>query len=412
VKQEAITMPAAAIVLVWLAWPRDVPSRQRWIATAIFVSAMLAILAFQFRPIEQVSATTQGNEVLVSAGFEPTLPLSQYFLTSIKEYSGYYLWRFFLPVRLSVDPDAATITTPLSVGFLISSVFLFGLTLLAFWCRHRRPLLAVGLGLLLVSPLSAYCLFPLADIVAEHRAYISSLGAVIILADLLVQTRPVWLMPLVLLTVYGWLTTGRNAIWNNETILWEDASSKAPNKIRPHMNLGALYQVQGQTNRAIKEYEYVLAHNPDHPAALGNLGSLYLASNDLARAEQVLSQAAARQSAFPGVYLNLAVLRLRQGKFEEARELLLHTGRLNSYQLMVHHNLGDILFNEGQPAKAIDEYLAELKLNPDSALTHLHLAKSYETVGLRDKAIDQYRIASRLDPANREARAALQGLKE
>jgi len=403
-------LPAAGIAMIWVAWPRVSGIKQRCIATAIPGAAILFLLAIQAKPIVEMSATTRGNQPLLTAGFEQTLPFKEYFLSSIKEYGGYYLWRFVLPVRLSVDPDPAPVQSPLNFPFLISAGLLLGLTVAVALLRNRRPVTAAGIALILASPLSAYCLFPLADVVAEHRAYISFLGAAVILSDVL-RTRIAVPAVGALLLLYSWLTMERNKIWTDELLLWQDASRQAPEKIRPHVNLGALYQARGQTGQAIKEYEYVLSRVPDHTASLSNLSSLYLGVDDVAKAEEVLNRAIATQSPFPPIYMNLAVVRMRQGRIDEARHLLQRAGTLDPRQLLVHHNLGDIFLNEGKSEQAIAEYLEEITLNPDFALSHLHLALAYEAARMPEMAKEQYRTVLKLQPQNAEARAALERVK-
>src|SRR5438094_7707211 len=103
----------------------------------------------------------------------------------------------FLPVHLNVDPDPTIIHSLASPGPWISFVLLASLCAAIWMLRKSRPVLAVGIMLTVMSPLSAYAVFPLADVVSEHRAYISTLGAVIIMAAVLVQT----LYPVVFLLV-------------------------------------------------------------------------------------------------------------------------------------------------------------------------------------------------------------------
>src|SRR5678815_245738 len=204
--------------------------------------------------------------------------------------------------------------------------------------------------------------------------YITLLGAAILMAAVLVRAPyRSWLTVAVLLT-FAYLTVARNAVWADEQLLWEDASSKAPLALRPHLNLGAIYQTRGMPARAMSEYEFVLAQAPDHDAALANLGSLFMDQGQLDRAETLLERAAARNSTFPAVYLNLGVVRLRQQRYSEAKAILEHARQLNSQQLMIGLNLGDIAFNERHPADAIPEYLRELKINPSSIITHFHLS--------------------------------------
>ena len=382
VKQEAITLPAAGVVLIWLAWPETETIRRRLTATSTLALGTVLILAIQYRPLADTSATTQNNWELLAAGFESTLAFFPYFLTAITAYCSYYLWRFVLPVNLSLDPEIATVSTPLSAPFLISVIVLCALVYAAFCLHKSRTMLVCGIGLILVSPLSAYCVFPLADVVAEHRAYISVLGLVLVLADLIVSLPgaariSVWLC---LIGLYGWLTIERNAVWNSEIALWQDASQKAPEKVRPHLNLGALYQISGQRDQAIREYEFVLQRDSNHSAAVSNLGALYLEVQEPGKAEELLVRAVEQKSVYPNVYLNLGVLRLRQGRYDEARDLLRQALKFNPRQAMAHLNLGDILFNQGRPADAIKEYLEEIEVNPDFALTHLHLAQAQEAM--------------------------------
>jgi tetratricopeptide (TPR) repeat protein len=318
----------------------------------------------------------------------------------------------FVPIHLSVDPDPAIISSLASPGLWTSLIVLLSLCGAVWTLRKTSPILATGTMLIVISPLSAYAVFPLADVVSEHRAYISTLGAIIIMAAVLGRSRYPVVFSCVVLGSYFWLTIDRNVIWHDEVTLWRDAAEKAPEKLRPHLNLGALYQVRGENQQAITEYEFVLKRAPKHDAALANLGSLYLALNQVEQAETILNRAITAETQFPNVYLNLAVVRLRQGRLEDARRLLQKTQALNPRQPMVHHNLGDIFFNERQTSQAIREYLAELQINPDSAITHLHLAIAYEANGSPGDALTHYLFLQRLDPASTDVQASIRRLQQ
>jgi tetratricopeptide (TPR) repeat protein len=417
VKQDANALPLACIALVWFVWPAAASARARWTATALLASFTLLSVAVQFRGLIDVSQTTQNNYALVSAGFQSTLPFEPYVLTSVTAYTGYYLWRMLAPAGLSVDPEVATVSTPASPGLLASLAVLITLAFAAVWLKragaHKPPLqlVAAGIALVLISPLSAYCVFPLADVVAEHRSYITMLGVAAAVAGILLLTPRAIVISIALTGAYAWLSIERNKVWSDEVLLWEDASRKAPEKIRPHVNLGALYQSRGQADRAMQQYQFVLAREPEHAGALANLAAIHLANNDLGKAEQLLTRAIAQNTSFSAVYLNLGVVRLRQGRFEDARELLERAIMLNPNQLMAHLNLGDVLFNQGEPQKAMAEYLAEIKLNPDFEMAHHHLAVAYEATGMRAQAVAEYGIALKLNPANQQVQAALDRLK-
>ena len=79
---------------------------------------------------------------LVSGGSEPTLSFIPYVLTSVKEWMFYYVWRLFLPVHLSVDPESNPILRPASSAVLIACVVIAGLIVLAYALSKRDRLLA------------------------------------------------------------------------------------------------------------------------------------------------------------------------------------------------------------------------------------------------------------------------------
>jgi len=411
VKQDAMTLPVASIALIWLAWPSDTPSRQRWIGAAVLAFPLVLVSSTQISSLGEVSALTQSNAALVAAGYEKTLPLVTYVLTSIKAYSAYYLWRLWFPVSLSVDPGVTVVSSILSPGFVSGLIILISLAGCVLWFHSRRPLVAVGIALILTSPLTGSSLFPLADVVAEHRAYLAIFGSAVVLADILLRSRYAVWASLAILFTFSWLTIERNKVWADEVQLWQDASRKAPDKLRPHINLGGVYQLRGEAERAIQEYEFVLRGHPDQSTALANLAALYTDRNDLERAESLLKPAIDRNDQFAPIYVGMAVVRLRQGRFAEAQELLEHAYTLDPMHPMIHHNLGDLMIQENQPSNAVTEYLAELQLNPNSTITHWHLAIAYEALGLRDKSIEQYSVVAQTDPLNPHVQSALQRLK-
>jgi protein O-mannosyl-transferase len=410
VKQDAITLPAAAIAVVWLTWPTSETSRSRWIATAVLAGPVMFLLVFQMQSLKAVSVVTQGNNVLAAAGFDETPPFWTYFWTSVREWTSYYLWRLFIPIRLNIDPQAV-LTNGISSSALGSLAVMLGLAAAMLFLRRRDLMTSAGIALILMSPLAAYCLFPLADVVAEHRAYITALGAVILLTSVILRLPRSLLVSFALISIFVWLTRARNTVWNDPVLLWQDAERQAPEKLRPHFNLAGLYRSRGQLDRAVVEYDWILARRPGHPGALTNLASMDLDRKDFAKAESLLAPVVDGHIPFAPAYLVLSIIRIRQGRFEEGRSFLQYALQVDPMQPMLHHNLGDIFVNEGKLENAITEYVAELQLNPNSMTTHLNLAKTYEMAKLPEKSIEHYRIVQRTDPANPDVRDALARLR-
>src|SRR5207244_3482201 len=154
------------------------------------------------------------------------------------------------------------------------------------------------------SPLAAYCLFPLADVVAEHRAYITALGAVIILAFVVSSMPRDLLISCLLISAFALQTRARNAVWNDDELLSQDAALQAPDKPRPiggrrkgrfeeaqallyranelspyqpmvHHNLGDVFVNKGQLEKAMIEYTRELQVNPNSLPTHLNLAKTY-----------------------------------------------------------------------------------------------------------------------------------------
>jgi protein O-mannosyl-transferase len=406
VKQDAIALPIAGIVLVWLTWPALEAGRSRWIATAVLLTPAVLLVILQLPSLRSVTAVSQANAVLTAAGFEKTPEFWTYLWTSLREWTGYYFWRLFIPVRLNIDPQVALVDRP-SMSVLASLAWMLGLTGSVLWLRRRHLFMSAGIALTLISPLAVYCIFPLADVVAEHRAYITVLGSVIVLTAIILSMPRSLVFSCIMTVAFTWQTRERNGVWTDAVRLWQDAERQAEDKVRPHFNLAGLYRTQGKIDRAVAEYDWIIRHHPGHPAAVTNLASMYVDANDLTKAEALLAPVIGREIQLAPAYSTLGIVRIRQHRFDEAQTLLRQAIQINPAQPLVHHNLGDVFVNQGKLENAIREYLEELQLNPNSLPTHLNLAKTYEMAGMPEKAKPHYRFVQRLKPDNSDVRNAL-----
>ena len=99
-----------------------------------------------------------------------TLP---YILSVIKASVLYYLSHLAIPMTQSVDPNFPLVRSNLEPGFLLAAAALLLLAGIAVRFSKRQPVVTFSIAALLVSPLLAYAALPLADVVAEHRVYIT-----------------------------------------------------------------------------------------------------------------------------------------------------------------------------------------------------------------------------------------------
>ena len=71
------------------------------------------------------------------------------------------------------------------------------------------------------------------------------------------------------------LTVIRNAVWQDDLVLWRSVVQKSPGKARPHYGAGFASQSRGLLPEAITEYRIALQLDPGYDKARNNLGSIY-----------------------------------------------------------------------------------------------------------------------------------------
>jgi tetratricopeptide (TPR) repeat protein len=249
--------------------------------------------------------------------------------------------------------------------FLVATVVLILLVVSSAMFLARNRLVSFALLALVASPLTAYALMPLADVVAEHRVYIAGLGSDLMAASLLTwNARRAWAALAGVSLLLSFLTLERNRVWANDLTLWQDAARKSPRHARAHLNLAGAYHSTGNVDAAIPEYLSALAINPRLSPAYMNLGVVFLLKGDLDRAEPLLRKAAELAPTMPEPYLNLAVLATRRGQGREALDLVSKAESLGGSD-RAHLIKGDALRLLERYTDARREYELALALLPE-----------------------------------------------
>jgi tetratricopeptide (TPR) repeat protein len=380
-KQEAITLPIFFAAVVFL---RSEKKKWRWVAGLSVIPLLLVTL--MWNQIKALYAVTGGNTVLVSAGFEKVLAAATYFRTYVASVVCYFFPRFIAPTGLSVDPQITPVEHWYSSEFLFSVAVLAGLAWLALRYYRREPLLGLAVTAMLVSPLMAYAAIPLADVVLEHRVYIPGLGIAFLFAWIFQwlsrnYSRLRWAAPAALVVIFGFMTVSRNAVFADNIALWEDAAAKAPEKPRPHFNLGQAYQDAQRIPDAIREYEQALALKPDIHAAYSNLAAIYLDQRQLDKGEEMLLKVTSLAPTFTEGFINLAVLYLRKQEPDKALAAINRALELNPESFAAHFNKGEVLTVKGDYKAAIESYKKAVYLRPDLDSFKLALGNAYIRAG-------------------------------
>jgi hypothetical protein len=303
-KEECVAFP---VFLLVLAWPLSKKSKELRPIAAMFALSLAAglrvLLAVQ---------TTAGS----GAGAHAAVNWKSYLLIQ-----GEVILRYFrmlvLPWGFTVDADFPELAVWLGA---LAWLVVLGLAIFA-WCsrnRSRAGIWFVG-GLILLLPSSS--IFPANDLAADYRMYLPIIGFAASIGILLQRVRMVYLAPVFLVLVF--LSFVRTATWRTEESLWADAVRKAPEKIRPKIQLaravgparalelleqakkiapddpqipseeGRVYLSVGNPGQALVEFGRALALNPRSADALNNRGAALLALNQKDAAVQDFERALA-----------------------------------------------------------------------------------------------------------------------
>ena len=317
--------PAAIFALLFALYRllfRQEKSRRAWLAEVIpgfVVCGALLWFVQRMTPRSWVAGAASAHDYLLTQPYVACL----YFKT------------FFWPVNLSADYDLSPFTTTgdprVWSGFAFVTLFL-ALAVATSWFKKTR---VIGFGLLwFLLALLPTSLFPLAEVMNDHRTFLPYVGLVIALAGgatLLLRIGPDYtpfvklaagFIVVLILTVSGHEAWQRNKVWRSEETLWRDVTIKSPGNGRGLMNYGLTLMAKGNYNDALGYFHRAQALAPRYSVLLINLAIAESATNQSARAEEHFKEALRLTPASPESYTFYARYLLAQSRSQEARILL------------------------------------------------------------------------------------------
>ncbi len=273
-----------------------------------------------------------------------------------------YLWKTWLPLELTPMYTALISFEPWSRVFVFSSLLVLGLTTLALVrCRRWKGFTALWCCYLaLLVPMLGLTEHP--HHANDRYSYIPGVIWSFVIATLLLHTwhrrERAWVLGGcgVLLVTCGVMTFRQASHWRNrETLLTHITSTLPTHPLRApqDVQLGFVYRLRGETDRAIAQYHRALEADPTNDEAHSSLAD-------------VLSE--------KGVHGQAIV---------HYREAL----RLKGDAHKVRENFGVTLGSAGQFAEAAAEFEHVIRAQPANANAHRNLALTLARLGRKDEAI-------------------------
>ena len=248
-----------------------------------------------------------------------------------------YFKTFFWPTGLSAVYDLKPFVTTGDTRFWIGlafAVFISAAAIMtAIWKRTRM----IGFGLLwFLIALLPTSLFPLAEVMNDHRTFLPYIGLVIAIAGAAPKAFGVARLDrqqrwakiaatcavALFLCANAYATFQRNKVWKTEETLWHDVVLKSPGNGIGLMSYGIQLMAKGDFAGALDYFHRAQHITPRYPALLINLAIAENATRQSAEAEQHFNEALRLAPSSPGSYTYYARYLLSHSRADEARALL------------------------------------------------------------------------------------------
>jgi len=321
-KESAIVLPAL-LVWMWICIPAARPAPRTAIAmfsVSVTLVAAYMMNSFMQRPLQAAGGVWNGLSLQFPANLLTAPSL-------FHEYVRLLIWPHPLCVDRIIEP-----VLRLSEFRFVKGAFAMGLwAFLSLALVRRAPLVAFGMGwmLILFAPVSN--LAPLFNPMAERYLYFMVPGFVLVAVFLLLRTKASQVILPMITALYIAMLMLRLADWRNDVALWTSTLEVEPSSARAHTWLGLDLKHQGQLQEAAAHFERANELNPHDTTALVNLAVMYGQKGDLVTAERLLREAIRQRPDKADAHWNLAIALIEQGRHAEAGKQIFKTLEADPY---------------------------------------------------------------------------------
>ena len=313
-----------------------------------------------------------------------------------------YIRLLFIPANQNLDYDYPVAQSLFEFPTIASCLILIGIAIGALYIARKHRLMSFGILWFFISISPQSSIYPLRDVIFEHRVYLGCYGFAVFLSSLLYtvfrKEKKYAVIVCAIILLLSVATYRRNALWSDGRALAEDVASKSPNKARARSNLGFVYHRDGQFGLARAEYLMALAINPRYFPARNNLANLYLDEGHPARAQREFHKLIKQQPHYPDAYVGLAQTHERLGDAAGALQLFYKALELAPHTVAAHIGLGTLYQEGGDFYQAEQFFRAALAYDPSNTVAYYDLGNTYFLQGDYYAAFQQYRRALALNP--------------
>jgi tetratricopeptide (TPR) repeat protein len=322
----------------------------------------------------------------------------------------HYFLNYILPANLVIDTDWRIVPSITDDRVLIGVGFIIGLLILIYKTSFNHKPVAFGLAWFLLALLPTSSVFPLAEVMNDHRPFFAYIGLFIVVAYILGywftnksgKFKNILKASCIALLIFHAIGTyTQNIIWQTSEGIWHEATVKAPLNPRAWMNYANTLMARADYKEAERVYAHALTISPTYSYLHINLG---IVSNMLGKkndAENYFKHAIELDSKTPECYYQYGKFLLMQNRIEEANlntikglELSPKHSALIEQSTIIQKRITN---PQGYKNERIAKGIEFCKANP-TADNYLNLSLEYYNSGKYEDCIKTCEEALKLNP--------------
>ncbi len=398
-KQTVVTFPFALMLIEFFLLAQDFKSAKK--SLYYIAPFFLTVLLIPWMYVNRFNLTSIGHLINLTKESAKISRL-HYLFTQFRVWVT-YLRLLVIPIHQNFDYDYPLYTHFFYPEVLASFLLSFSILLAAARISKRYRIISFGIFFFYLSFLPDSSVFPLSDVIAEHRLYLPMISFSVVFAASIFWViknekirRNISILTVI---VFGLLTCARNWIWSDSIRLMEDVVRKSPNKARPHNNLGNFYWRNHEDKKAEAEFQSAIQHGPKYFEAYQNLGALYYSKGRLEEAVQLFNQAIALRSDFATPHIYLGHIDYSRQDYKKA-ELEYRTAlHIDPRMASAFSGLASIDMVRKNWVHALIWAKQAVYVNPDSSVAHYILGNLYYATNRLHEAASVYQKAVHLEPS-------------
>ncbi len=361
-KQIVITLPVIILLYEFLFFKTRLNVRRQWPYLTFLLILMLIIPTFYHWDFDWLFGVQ-----IESRSHEGDIINSQTYLLSQFRVLPTYMRLLIFPVGQTLDYDFKVSTTLWDAKTLGGLLLILGVWAVAIRQLIRKRLI-VGFGMVwfFVTIALESSIVPIYQVIFEHRCYLPSVGLSMALAAwldrLIVRRRHLVAVLMIIILTFSWAAYKRNQVWANETTLWTDIQSKAPQKMRPYIHLGVSHIMNGEYDLALKEFNQALKIRQDNYKVYHNRGIAYEMKKEFRPALADYTQAIQLNPHAAVSFANRGGIHMQLGQFQKAMQDLDRAIELDPDYATAYLNRGNIYYRFKHYKKALDDFVRAKQL--------------------------------------------------